>query len=94
MEAFIFLAQTKALAAIEIIIMLVVAAVIGYLTSWMYYKFIYTKKINALEKEMEDLKARIVRLNADKGDLEKQVGKLEADLARLQKKNKEKPQAK
>ena len=85
-------AQTKTTATIEIVIMLVVAALIGYLTSYFYYKAIYTRKIQVLEKEKENLNARIVRLNADKGDLEKRLQALEDDLARMKEKDSRKPQ--
>ncbi|MEX0982354.1 MAG: hypothetical protein WD577_14840 [Bacteroidales bacterium] len=35
---FILLAQTKGAAALEIISMLIVAAIIGYATAWLFYK--------------------------------------------------------
>ncbi len=85
-------AQTKTTATIEIVIMLVVAALIGYLTSYFYHKAIYTRKIQVLEKEKENLNARIVRLNADKGDLEKRLKLLEDELAGMKEKDSKKPQ--
>ena len=67
----IFLAQTKAGAAIEILSLLLVAAIIGYITAWFYYKSIYSMKIKALESEKDELKSYIVKLNMDNGNLNK-----------------------
>ena len=50
---FTILAQTKTGTVIEIIVLLLVAGVIAYLTAFVYYKSVYTKKINALESEKE-----------------------------------------
>ena len=43
------LAQTKTGTAIEIIVLLLIAGLIAYLTSYLYYKSVYAKKIAALE---------------------------------------------
>ena len=45
------LAQTTTGAIIEIIVLLLVAGAIAYLTAYFYYKAVYMKKINTLEKE-------------------------------------------
>ena len=84
------LVQTRTTAALTIIIMLLGAGLIGYLTTYFYYKSVYTRKINALEKEIGDLNSRIIRLNSDKGDLEKRLKSLEEDLAKMKDKNKKK----
>jgi predicted flap endonuclease-1-like 5' DNA nuclease len=62
----ILLAQTKNDATIEILTLLLVAAIIGYITAWLYYKAVYVSDINAIETKMDELKSHIVNLNEDK----------------------------
>src|SRR4030042_153974 len=50
----ILLAQTKIIATIEILSLLLVAAIIGYVTAWLYYKAIYIRKIKAIEAEKDE----------------------------------------
>ncbi len=69
----IFLAQTKGEATIEILALLLVAAIIGYITAWLYYRSIYTKKIKAAESEKGELKNEISTLNSDKKNLNKSL---------------------
>ncbi len=61
----ILLAQTKSGATIEIILMLLGAAIIAYLTSWLYYKSIYEKRIKVIESEKHELNNRIVNLDSE-----------------------------
>ena len=88
METLIILAQSKTGAAIEIIIFLVVAALIGYLTSYFYYKPIYLKKIHALEKEISDLKKEIDRMKDQIADLEHKIVQKDQEIDELKKKKK------
>lgn len=53
------LATTKSGAAIELIIVLLIAGAIAFLTSYFYYRSVYMKKISALEKEKKSLESRI-----------------------------------
>jgi len=73
----LLLAQTKGAATIEIISMLLGAAIIGYITAWLYYKSVYTKRIEALESDKHELNNRIVNLNGEIRDLHK--NRLEKD---------------
>ena len=66
----IFLMQTRGAALVEILLLLIVAGLIGYLTSYFYYKSIYTRKITQLEGEKADLQNQI-------NNLQQQVTKLE-----------------
>ena len=52
------LAQTLAGTVIEIIVLLLVAGMIGYFTSYFYYRSIYRKKINKLESDLKDLQIK------------------------------------
>ena len=67
----ILLAQTKGAAAIEIILLLLGAAIIGYVTAWLYYKSIHSKRIEIIEAENEELQSKIEKLNEDKSNLQK-----------------------
>ncbi len=58
------LAQTKTEATIEILLLLLVAGIIGYITAWLYYKSVYTKKIQSLETENEHLKMELEEIKA------------------------------
>ena len=49
------LAQTMAGTIIEIIVLLLVAGLIGYFTSYFYYRSIYRKKIDKLGGDLKDL---------------------------------------
>ncbi len=66
-----------------IILLLVVAGIIGYISAWLYYRSVYTKIINALESEKEQLNKQIVKLNEDKSDLKKTIGKKEEEIEKL-----------
>jgi peptidoglycan hydrolase CwlO-like protein len=79
----ILLAQTKTTAIIEIILLLLVAGVIGYITAWLYYRSVYTKKINKLETEKEELNKQIARLNNENSDLKKTLNKKEDEIENL-----------
>ena len=54
----IILAQTLAGTVIEIIVLLLVAGLIGYFTSYFYYRSIYRKKIYKLDSELKDLRIK------------------------------------
>ena len=64
------LAQTKSGTIIEIIVLLLVAGLIAYFTSFFYYKSVYTKKIKSLEAEKSELNSKIDRLNMEISKLE------------------------
>ena len=71
----ILLAQTKSEATIEIILMLLGAAIIGYVTAWLYYKSVYEKRIKVIESEKHELNNRIVNLDAEIFNLNKSLRK-------------------
>ena len=52
--------------------MLAGAAIIGYITAWLYYKSIYEKRIKAIESDKHELNNRIVNLDAEIVNLKKQ----------------------
>lgn len=69
----IFLAQTKTTAALEIIALLLVAAIIGYIIAWLYYRSVYTRIIKTLESEKDELKSQINKLNENISNLKKSL---------------------
>jgi predicted flap endonuclease-1-like 5' DNA nuclease len=65
----ILLTQTRSTAIIEILLLLLVAAIIGYTTAWLYSKSIYAKKTEGFESKKRALNKQVVSLSADKIDL-------------------------
>jgi uncharacterized membrane protein (DUF106 family) len=81
----IFLAQTKIMATIEMLSLLLVAAIIGYVTAWLYYKAIYARKIKAIEAEKDELNKHIINLKTDKSNLEKNLDEKDNEIQYLNK---------
>ena len=79
----ILLAQTKSEATFEIILMLLGSAIIGYLTSWLYYKSIHEKRIKVIESEKHELNNRIVNLEGEIVNLKKNLSKKDEETKRL-----------
>jgi predicted flap endonuclease-1-like 5' DNA nuclease len=79
----ILLAQTKSEATIIIISLLLVAAIIGYITAWLYYKSIYERRIKVIESEKDKLNSHIVNLNADNNKLHKNLDEKDKEIDHL-----------
>jgi len=73
----IFLTQSVTGAVIEIILLLLGAALIGFFTAWYYQKSYYTPIIKKLEAEKEDLNKKIDGLNNDISGLKGKISDLE-----------------
>lgn len=83
MSTLIILAiQSKGTAILVIIALLLVAAIIAYLTAWLYTKSIYLKKIEIIETEKEELKKQIAVLNSEINDLKENLSAKEEELAK------------
>jgi len=87
-QLFILLAQSVTGAVITIIALLLVAAIIGYFTAWLYAKSVYTPVIRGLEadkadlnKQVAGLKEDINKLNGKIENLNDKIGKLQEDIA-------------
>jgi peptidoglycan hydrolase CwlO-like protein len=83
-------------AVITIIALLLVAAIIGYLTAWFYAKSVYTPIVKKLEeekadlqKQVADLKDNVSKLNGKVDDLNGKIAKLEEEAAKKEKEIKE-----
>jgi predicted flap endonuclease-1-like 5' DNA nuclease len=67
----ILLGETKLSATIEILFLLIVAAAIGYITAWLYYKSIYTDRIKTIEYEKNKLSKDLLTVESENGKLQK-----------------------
>ncbi len=79
----IFMVQTKSAATFEILGLLLGAAIIGYITAWLYYKSVYEKKIEIIESEKHELNNRIVNLDGEISDLKKSLGEKDEESKQL-----------
>jgi peptidoglycan hydrolase CwlO-like protein len=84
----IILAQSVTGAVLTIVALLLVAALIGYLTAWYYAKSVYTPIIKGLEaekadlqKQVADLKENVSKLNSKIDELNSKNGKLEQEIS-------------
>ncbi len=82
---FIFLTQSVTGAVMEIILLILVAAAIGFLTAWYYQKSYYTPIIKKLEDEKAELNRRIDGLNRDIASLNNDISGLKARISDLEK---------
>lgn len=80
---FIQLAQSVAGAVIFIVALLLVAAIIGYLTAWFYAKSVYTPIIKGLEAEKADLQKQVADLQKQVADLKDNISKLNSKVDEL-----------
>lgn len=67
------LAQTVAGTVIEIIVLLLVSAAIGFLVSYFYYRGIYRKKIYRLESDLKEVQIK-------NGELREEIKRLQKEL--------------
>lgn len=82
--SFIQLVHSVAGAVITIVALLLVAAIIGYLTAWFYAKSVYTPVIKGLEAEKEDLIRQVAGLKDDVKKLNSTVDSLNGKINRLE----------
>jgi predicted flap endonuclease-1-like 5' DNA nuclease len=79
----VILVQTKSEATIEIILMLLGSAIIGYVTSWLYYKSVYEKRIKDIEYTKHELNNRIVNLDDQIFKLKNSLNEKDSDNEHL-----------
>jgi predicted flap endonuclease-1-like 5' DNA nuclease len=92
----IILGLTKLSAAIEILFLLLVAGIIGYVTSWLYNKSITADRIKTIESENSEISKDLVALKEDNGKLYKtlmakdlEINKLSTEVRSLKTSNNE-----
>lgn len=78
---FILLTQSVTGAVIEIILLLLGAAAIGFITAWFYQKSVFTPIIKRLEEEKEALNNTIDGLNRDINGLKNNIAGLEKTIS-------------
>ncbi len=77
-------------AVITIVAILLVAAVIGYLTAWFYAKSVYKPIIKGLEEEKENLQNQVAGLKDDITRLNSNIDELNGKVAKLEEEAKKK----
>ena len=87
-QFYILSAQSVTGAVMTIVGLLLVAAVIGYVTAWYYAKSVYTPVIKRLEgekaelqKQVADLKENVRKLNDITENLNRKIEGLEKELS-------------
>jgi peptidoglycan hydrolase CwlO-like protein len=85
-QLYLQLVQSVTGAVIAIVSLLIVAGVIGYLTSWFYARSVYTPVIKSLEKEKEDLLKQVAGLKEDIKNLNGKVDLLNDKIGKLEEK--------
>ena len=84
MSTLIILATlTRGTAILVIISLLLVAALISYLTAWLYTKSVYVKKIKVIESEKDELNRQITILNAEINDLKENLSEKDDEIKKL-----------
>jgi hypothetical protein len=81
----IILQQTNTGAIFEILLLLIIAGLIGYLTAYFFYKSVFTKRINILEGEKVELKKHIETLFSEKAKLEQVIKDKDGEIESLRK---------
>lgn len=71
-------------AVITIVALLLVAALIGYLTAWFYAKSVYTPIIRKLEEEKAELQREVASLRDNVSRLNKQIDNLNGKIGDLE----------
>ncbi len=75
---------------ITIVAILLVAAIIGYLTAWFYAKSVYKPIIKGLEEEKENLQKEVAGLKEDITKLNGNIEELNGKVAKLEEEVKKK----
>lgn len=78
-------AQTKTGAIAEMLVLLLIAGLIAFLTSYYYFKPIYLKKIKLLEDEKNSLKKKVSDMDAEISQLETKITKMEKEAKQKKK---------
>jgi peptidoglycan hydrolase CwlO-like protein len=82
---FILIAQSVTTAVIEIILLLIGAALIGFFTAWLYQKSYFTPIIKKLEDEKAELHKKVDGLNLDITGLKNDISSLKVKIEGLEK---------
>jgi peptidoglycan hydrolase CwlO-like protein len=83
-QLFILLAQSVTGAVITIVALLLVAAIIGYFTAWLYAKSVYTPVIKGLEADKASLNNQVAGLKDDISKLSGKVDRLNEKINKLE----------
>jgi len=81
----ILLVQSASSAMLEIALLLLGAALIGFFTAWYYQKSVFTPIIKRLETEKEALNKKIDELNKEISGLKGDISGLKSKIGELEK---------
>lgn len=87
MLLFVLLAQSKLAASIEILVMLIVAAIIGFVIAWLYYKAKCAREVAALNQQISEKEDEISKCLATNEQLQKELAGMKALHAEAVKEN-------
>jgi predicted flap endonuclease-1-like 5' DNA nuclease len=79
----ILVTQSKGGAILEILALLLVAAIIGYITAWLYYRSVYARRMKVIESDKDELSHQIDHLNTEKSNLHKGLHEKNIELEHL-----------
>ena len=71
---------TKGGATLEIISFLVVSAIIGYVTAYLYTRSVYSEKLKDVESDKHELNNRIINLDGIISGLRKNISEMEIEM--------------
>lgn len=80
----ILIVQSASSVMMEIALLLLGAALIGFFTAWYYQKSVFTPIINRLESEKEELNKKIVGLNSEISGLKTDLNGLKSKIGELE----------
>lgn len=96
MDPLFLVIQTKSEATILILFLLLIAAIIGYVTAWLYTRSVYKRKIIVIESEKKEINTELSNVKNDNRDLQvslsvkkKETGDLQKEINRLKAKQDE-----
>ena len=76
----VLLMSARTEATLIIISLLLVSAIIGYVTAWLYFRFIHKGEVEALESTVEKLRKDNARLEKRLEDKTSEIDQLKAEI--------------
>lgn len=79
----VLLLQPRVEATLEILSLLLVSAIIGYITAWLYFRFVHKRNIEALESTIGNYENQIKKLESDLEKKTKELEQLKTEVKNL-----------
>jgi predicted flap endonuclease-1-like 5' DNA nuclease len=84
MSTLLILLEERPQAILQILFLLLISAIIGYVTAWLYAKFIFQEKRRELETEIKNLRAEKSSLISNLNEMSEEIEKISKENTRLQ----------